>query len=277
MAQPAARGARGGRVRVVKAPAYGVTAVDNALQIVLMLRERNGAGVGVSEVAARIGTAPSTAHRLLSTLVHRGFAVQDEARLYHLGPVLGTGSSEFVRLDDVIRPHLAALRDRIEETVNAMVLEGTHVRIVLSAETRQAVRVSERTGTTVPASVASVGKALLAQMPRAEVFRMFTGRRARLSGDQLSPAELARLEAELDQVRAEGVGYNLRDTENELVAVGCAVPVRGCAPWLGLSVQVPLVRHAVIRDPLLHGALRAAAEGLAEDLERRGLSGRGGL
>lgn len=138
MAEAASAAARVQRARVVRPPAYGVTAVDNALQIVLMLREREGRGVSVSEVAGRIGTARSTAHRLLSTLVHRGFAEQDDFRSYHLGPVLRAGASAPVRLEDVIRPHLAALRDRIGETVNAMVLEGGLVRMILSAESRNA-------------------------------------------------------------------------------------------------------------------------------------------
>ena len=42
----------------------------------------------MSEAAERLGVARSTAHRLLSMLLYRDFAVQDEDRRYDAGPVL---------------------------------------------------------------------------------------------------------------------------------------------------------------------------------------------
>src|SRR2546423_895000 len=67
-------------------PPYALQSVDHALQLVQILRD-NGS-LRISEAAQELGTARSTAHRLLAMLVYRDFAVQDEARNYLPGPAL---------------------------------------------------------------------------------------------------------------------------------------------------------------------------------------------
>ena len=49
-----------------------VESVDRAL--VLLTALRDGEVLSVTDAAARLGVAPSTAHRLLTSLVHRDFA-----------------------------------------------------------------------------------------------------------------------------------------------------------------------------------------------------------
>ena len=55
-------------------PPYSIDSVDNALRILQTLRDSGQ--VRVSDVAAELGIARSTAHRLLAMLVYRDFAVQ---------------------------------------------------------------------------------------------------------------------------------------------------------------------------------------------------------
>ena len=97
-------------------PPYTITSVDNALRIAAML-QMEGA-LTVSEVAARLGVARSTAHRLLAMLVYRDFAEQDESRSYRAGPVLELAAhsrSDISRLRAAALPHLvlaAAIEER---------------------------------------------------------------------------------------------------------------------------------------------------------------------
>ncbi|MFD0533119.1 helix-turn-helix domain-containing protein [Actinomadura luteofluorescens] len=65
-------------------PPYPLRSVDNALHLLQVLRDQGG--LRVSEAAAELGTARSTAHRLLAMLVYRGFAVQDDNHTYLPGP-----------------------------------------------------------------------------------------------------------------------------------------------------------------------------------------------
>src|SRR5680860_116538 len=83
----AERSTGSGMVQKMKTrPSYAIASVDHALHIATMLQLEGR--LTVSEAAQRLGIARSTAHRLLTMLIYRDFAVQDESRVYHAGPVL---------------------------------------------------------------------------------------------------------------------------------------------------------------------------------------------
>ncbi len=258
-----------GRLHVVKPPQYALTSVDNALQTLLMMQEQDG--VGVSEVAARIGVTPSTAHRILSTLVYRGFAGRDDSHRYFLGPAMNGVVRGPHALEVVLRPHLVKLRDETDGTASAMVRRGMSVRILTTIEPTHAHRVTNRAGTTLPLEASATGRSMLAGLSRADLHHLFTGPRANLSGTTLSPAQLAELEGELARIRASGFSYNDRLTELDLVAVACAVPTRGRQAWLSIAVAVPAEQAGLLRNPACTRALRRAVEAIASDLEQRGI------
>src|SRR2546430_14062001 len=83
-------------------PPYPLQSVDHALQLLQILRD-NGS-LRVSEAAQELGTARSTAHRLLAMLVYRDFAVQDEARNYLPGPALSAPQATGGRAPATRRP-----------------------------------------------------------------------------------------------------------------------------------------------------------------------------
>lgn len=56
-------------------PQYLIASVDSALRLILLLDEAPDIRLG--GIARRLGVAPSTAHRLLSTPMWRGFIRQD--------------------------------------------------------------------------------------------------------------------------------------------------------------------------------------------------------
>jgi IclR family transcriptional regulator, acetate operon repressor len=74
------------RGAIPKADVPPLDAVDRALQLLVLLHEEGR--VGVTQVSDRFGVSLSAAHRLLSALVYRGFAVQDDDRRYCSGPKL---------------------------------------------------------------------------------------------------------------------------------------------------------------------------------------------
>ena len=66
--------------------AYAITSVDNALRLIKLL-QRNQT-LRVTDAAAEIGVALSTAHRLLAMLCYRGFATRGGEHRYLPGPAL---------------------------------------------------------------------------------------------------------------------------------------------------------------------------------------------
>jgi DNA-binding IclR family transcriptional regulator len=230
-------------------PPYAVASVDHALRIATMLQLEGG--LTVAEIAERLGVARSTAHRLLAMLVYRDFAVQDERRVYHAGPVLELAAhsqSRTSQLRAAALPHLQRLVDTLQESANLIILTGETTRFIASVECAQALRVGSREGMVFPAQETTAGLLLLAEST---------------SGDR-----------ELARIRKQGFAVNLGRSEKGVVAVG--VPVRDGAgtALAGMSVSMPSVRYDKAGLPTLVATLQAAARALESDLARgRGEAG----
>lgn len=245
-------------------PAYVVTSVDHALRAAVML-QMEGA-LTVSQLADRLGVARSTAHRLLTTLVYRDFAAQDDQRRYHPGPVLArhpqAGSSH---LRGAALPHLQQLVDLVGETANLTIRTGATARFLASVECTQPLRVGSREGMAFPAHRTTGGLVLLAALDPVEVEALYPeDEYAERPGAR---PDLRKIQADLARVRRSGFALNNQRSERGIVAVG--VPVQGDdgTPVAGLSVSMPSVRYDRHRLPALVEALRQAA-GAVESASR---------
>lgn len=130
----------------------------------------------VSEVAERLGVARSTAHRLLSMLVYRDFAVQDERRRYRAGPVLELAAhspSVASRLRAAALPHMHRLAGVLDESVNLAVRTGDTSRFIASAECAHVLRVGSREGMVFPAHRTTAGLLLLAELTDEELAAVY--------------------------------------------------------------------------------------------------------
>lgn len=234
-------------------PPYAIESVDNALRLLQTLRDSGQ--VRVSDAAAELGIARSTAHRLLSMLVYRDFAVRTDDHAYLPGPALSApplAGEPAQRLRQLITPHMEALRDRVAETVNLTVRLGTQTRFLHTVECDQLLRVGDRTGTILPAWHTSGGKALLAGLPDprlTELLRAASGRPSpgRPSGapapGRLTDAARRTLVAELRLIRERGYAENIEESESGVCAVGMCVRDAGGEPVAALSVSAPSVRY----------------------------------
>ncbi len=226
-------------------PPYAVESVDNALRILQALRDSGQ--LRVSDIAADLGIARSTAHRLLSMLVYRDFAIRSEDHSYLPGPALSApplhGGEPLARLRSVLRPYMEALRDRVSETVNLQVRLGAQTRFIYTVESHQVLRVGDRQGTIMPAWVTSGGKALLAELPDAQLSALLRGVAGRPPAG-LSDAGRRSLVTELRLVREQGWAENIEQSESGLCAVGmCARDTSGVAV-AALSVAAPAARYS---------------------------------
>lgn len=136
--------------------------MDRALTILSLLG--TGEAISVTRAQRELSVAPSTAHRILATLVGRDFAIQGKDRLYRAGPALISAgrARPNASITATFRPFLEMLYNSIEETVNLMVLKGDDVLFLDGIEGKQNLRVGLRTGIRMPAHLTSGGKAMLA-------------------------------------------------------------------------------------------------------------------
>lgn len=238
--------------------------VDNGLRLLLLVA--NQARVSVSEAAAELGVAPSTAHRLLSTLRYRGFVVQGHDRSYRPGPAmeeLVTARISRANLAAIAMPQLQRLRDETNETSHCMVLVGRQVRVIASCESTQVLRVGAREGAMLPAHYASAGRLLLAQLTPEQFDAAYPPEGLPQAG--LSASAVAGLRRDLASCRKAGYAVNAGQTERGLTAVGVLVSGPD-GPVGGISVSLPSVRYHKEELPTLLAALRRAAEAIGEQL-----------
>ncbi|MBJ8348259.1 IclR family transcriptional regulator [Antrihabitans sp. YC2-6] len=241
-------------------PQYSIASVDNALQIALMLM--NDRSLRISELAATLGIARSTAHRLLAMLVYRGFAVQDEFRTYRAGPAIQRDGTEERQRDlrSVARRHLERLRSTYDETVHLMVLRGPQVLFLESVEGAQALKIGSRAGAVMPAHVSSGGKTLLADLSTPALRALYADSAA------ADKPEFEQLERTLTATRRRGYGLNLGEAERGIHAIGAAVHEPAGRAVAAISLSLPSLRLPRRRIAELAASVLATAAAIDADL-----------
>lgn len=220
---------------------YRIESVDRALQLLGLLRDRGR--LSVTDAAAELGVAPSTAHRLLSTLGHRGWAAQGSGRLYQPGPELLDRHStvrSIPALTRRLRPYLGQAFEELGETVHLMVLGGPDIHFVDGIEGDQALRVGLRVGTRMPAYTTSGGKAMLAELAPDAVAALHPNGLRPWPGGHAK--DLPGLLAELEKVRQQRFGLNEDESEPGVTAIGASLGTAAGEIRAALTVAVPTAR-----------------------------------
>jgi DNA-binding IclR family transcriptional regulator len=251
-------------------PQYYIASIDHALRLLLMLKVRSR--IRVADASDELGVARSTAHRVLGMLVYRGFAVQDAgSRAYRAGPVLvevGMGALAQLDVRQRARPYLERVAALTGETTSLQILDGTQARFVDSVESVNAVRVGSRAGVSLPAHIASGGKAMLACMSDRALLLLYPSEDL---GPPLTPATLtsrAELFAELATVREQGYAVNHGGSASGLVAVGAAVRGSDGVPVAAVTTAAPVTRMDPAKVLEIARALREAARSIEEQWSR---------
>ncbi|MFJ6359466.1 IclR family transcriptional regulator [Pseudarthrobacter oxydans] len=252
-------------------PPYPLKSVDNALLLLHSLRDQGE--VSVSEAADMLGVVRSTAHRLLSMLVYRDFAVKDGVHKYRPGPSLFVSAVEnrpSQVLAKILLPRMRDLCERHNESVQLSVRSGRWVRFIANVECSQFLRVGDRRGTTLPARAASAGRALLAELSDAQLANLYDVSEAPMphpDDEYLTRGQWNALKHSLNLIRGRGFAVSLPNTEPGVRAVSVAVH-NGLGEAIGaISIAAPTARmHGDVLERLaadLLDASRAAVEDLA--------------
>jgi IclR family transcriptional regulator, acetate operon repressor len=243
-----------------QAPTYPVRSVDHALQLLLILK-RDGM-LRVSDAAAELGVARSTAHRLISMLRFRGFVEQERDRTYRAGSAfteLGGGLNSATALLGIARRHLVRLAERTGETSNLMILAGSEVQFIDSIECKKALRVGTRVGVRLPARLTSGGKVLLADLPFEEVVLLHP----QLVDDHAGISAMKRM---LVATKRQGFGTNFQESERGVMAIGMAVRGTAGTAIAAVTVSMPTARFSKGQVGRLIPALTEAVEGIRSDV-----------
>ncbi len=249
---------------VAKRVRRSVQSVDRALDLLEALAAADGE-VSITALATRTGLHVSTVHRLLATLLRRGYVRQNpETSRYYAGAKLATlaeGRSRYGELRLRARPILRAIAEQTRESTNLVVIDDLMAVYIDSIPSPQVVRLFTQVGNRVPLHATGAGKALLGALPPARRDTLLDRLELRpyTAHTIVDPAALRRA---LDEVRERGFAIDDEEFDDGVRCI--AVPVGGMDRAIGaISVSAPAMRLTRQRCVELVPLLRRSAAELA--------------
>jgi DNA-binding IclR family transcriptional regulator len=228
----------------------------------------------LSALSRCVGLIPSTAHRLLATLAHRGYVRQDAlSRRYSLGPAAHVLLGMSADLNDLFRlapPHLQELARCSGETANLAVLRNLAVIFVDQIPSTHMVRAIPKQHVPLPLYATAAGKALLAWQTAATVQAYLRTSRPALTKNTLTSRE--DLAAALNEVRSQGFALDRGETEVDGRCVAAVVRGPSGEAVAALSLTAPAVRMTDARLKDLSRLVCRVAQRLSEELQTAGLT-----
>lgn len=226
--------------------------VERAFDVLEFLAGAND-GVHLSELSQELEMSPATVHRLLRTMVGRGYADQDrKTRRYGPGPKLlevaaRATTSRYLDLRRVAMPYLRQLAAETGETGNLILPFGAdEIVYVEQSRSPRTVGIFTQVGHRAPLYCTAAGKAILAHFSPAEL-EGYLARTTLVPVTEHTLATPEDLVGELADVRRRG--FAVDDEERESGVRCAAAPILnhigGCVGALsvsGLSTRLDLGR-----------------------------------
>ncbi len=220
--------------------AVGVQVIARAADVLRALRDEPD-GLSLSQLAKAVSLPRSTVHRLVRALeVEQFVAAASPYGRVRLGSglaVLAVAAAGELR--DRLRPHLEALYEAADETVDLAVLDGDQVRFIDQIPAAHRLRAVSAIGLRFPLHCTANGKALLAALPRERAVRVLPTRlRSYTDATVTSRPDLWRM---LDEIKETHIAYDREEHTVGISAVGTCVqdPLGQMA---AITIVVPSLR-----------------------------------
>ena len=201
-----------------------ITRMLDVLEALASAREE----LSLTQLQTQLGLPPPTLHRMLKTLIERGY-VEQNANSRHYGPGLmvleiAEAAKRNARFDlcRIARPFLQQLTDETGETSNLIVPHNKKIVYIEQVSSPRSVRMFTEVGHRAPFYCTGAGKAILSSFSPDQLEDYLTA----VKLEQLTPHTFASVEAlkhEVSQIRERGFAI---DNEEFEIGVRCvAAPI----------------------------------------------------
>lgn len=184
-------------------------------------------GLRVSELSRQTGWPKSSIFNILTTLTQDGYVSQDpESRRYRMTiKLFSLGGAVVERMDirHFAYPLLVELMEKIGETVNLGILDGTEAIYLETIAGPGGIRVNTWPGKRLPIHRTALGKVLAAELSQNKLVAIIE-KTGLPPGTQNSHTTLESLQADLELTRQRG--YAVDGEEDELGMCCVGAPVR---------------------------------------------------
>src|SRR5450631_2517142 len=249
--KPAGRGPP----RTSDSPKQSIQVITRAISVLRAL-EGESDGLSLGQIAQRVGLARSTVQRIVDALRAEQFVISATPTSgVRLGPALiRLAASASVEFDQITRPIMAELSQRLGETVDLSVLKGFSAVFTDQVQGAHRLRAVSAVGETFPLHCTANGKALLSIMPAAQFDKFLRTPLPKFTAATITRA--AELRAEIEACARAGIAIDNEEHTEGISAVGTAFndPLGRC---IALSVPVPTTRFKKMRSELTKQLLTA--------------------
>ena len=232
------------QTRAVPKGSGEVQSLIRGLTIIERLAEARD-GITLTDLAQRVGLAPSTVHRLLKSLEKMRFVRQDSSGgRWHVGvQTFSVGNAFLYHRDfvEVSRPIMRRLMEVSGETANLAVLDDGEAVMLSQVQCGEMMRMLARLGGRAPLHASAVGKALLAALPEDQVAALLD----RIGLARLAPNTVAtpeRLRAVLAEIRQRGYAVDDEEHAIGLRCVAATLHDEHAEPLAAISLSGPKER-----------------------------------
>jgi Transcriptional regulator len=242
-------------------------ALDRALNVLEALAEQ-GSSATLANLSASVALPKPTVHRILQSLVARGYARQVGEGRYAPGmKILGLAGQLQETLDqaELARPAMYLIQSLLPETVHFALLQGDHAVYVEKLDGRRAYRMASRIGMELELHCTAIGKSILAFLPDRD-------RRDLLADHGLSRrsantiTSVVELDEELARIRERGFAIDDEENEEQIRCVGAAVFDHWGHVIGGLSLSAPAFALSLAEAGNLGPAVASASSALSLSL-----------
>ncbi|WP_414888911.1 IclR family transcriptional regulator [Sphingomonas sp. Leaf67] len=208
----------------------------------------------------------STAHRLASSLVERGYLGFTPRTGYRLGRKLlklGNLAQEETDIIQFARPHLEELAQTTEDAVHLGVLDGDFALYLDKMPGKRRITICSRVGDRHPLTSTGLGKALMLDHPPAYWEQRFAAE----SSDRQPHVDPTVWRERMERYVTAGCTFDLEENEDQIRCV--AAPIRDARGQIvaAISVSSAAIYMGDARLEDLSTYVTATADGISRDLD----------
>ncbi len=221
-----------------------IQVLQRMFSLIDLLASRQEA-MSLKEISEKTQLHPSTAHRILNDLAIGRYVQRADVGSYRLGLrllELGNAVKERLNVRDAALEPMRELHRHIEQSVNLSLCQGDEIIYIERAYSeRSGMQVVRAIGGHAPLHLTSVGKLFLATQNPQELHAY--AMRTQLKGNtKNSLDEFAKLELDLERVRASGVARDNEELELGVKCMACGIYDDQGQLVAGLSISAPADR-----------------------------------
>lgn len=244
-----------------------VQSVDRSLSILELISDFDD-GLRIIEISDNLGLHKSTVHRLLATLIHKGYVTQDKrTSKYRLTTKLFELGNKVIANIDILKASKIYTEDlmrKFNEVVHLVIRDDNEIIYIDKVEANNTIQMASNIGRRSPLYSTSVGKAILAYMDVDEVKIIWGNSNIKKYTDK-TIIDYDILSLELDKIRFQGYAVDDEENEQGVRCVGAPVfnfhgEVEGAISISGPSIRVTKEKIELIADEVKKCAYQISKE-----------------